>query len=577
MKNRILTIVITAVLSIALGYFLFSSASVDETETHAGHSSAEEIWTCSMHPQIRKPEPGDCPICGMDLILADNSGSGNPLVFEMTEDAMRIANIQTTIVGLNLGSGQGLRLSGKIKTDETVASSIVTHIPGRIEKLYVSFTGDHVSKGQKIAAIYSPDLITAQRELLEAYKFKEDNPQLLEASKNKLRYWKISNQEINKIIKSGHVKEYFDIRADHSGVIQKKKIAVGDYLGKGGVLFELQNLNKLWAVFDAYEADLNSIELGKNITFTTPSIPGEKFNGAIFFIDPFINPTTRTASVRLKINNSSKRLKPEMFINGRLEQSSSENVNSRLTVPKTAVLWTGERSVVYVKVPDAKAPSFEYREVQLGATIGSEHEILEGLSVGDEVVTNGAFVIDASAQLNNQVSMMNRNLLTTQGAELSSVPDYSLKTPKMFKKQLDNLLDNYFEIKDRLVGDDLKSAIDGSTVFLKSLQQIDMSLLKGDAHMYWMNEASLLKDAITGMTEANNIAEVRVLFKQLSASLIKAMRAFGANDNDDNYVQFCSMASDNSGAYWMSTTAEIRNPYYGAQMLKCGEIKDTIN
>ena len=135
MKNRILTIVITAVLSIALGYFLFSSASVDETETHAGHSSAEEIWTCSMHPQIRKPEPGDCPICGMDLILADNSGSGNPLVFEMTEDAMRIANIQTTIVGLNLGSGQGLRLSGKIITDETGASSIVKHIPGRIEKL----------------------------------------------------------------------------------------------------------------------------------------------------------------------------------------------------------------------------------------------------------------------------------------------------------------------------------------------------------------------------------------------------------------------------------------------------------
>lgn len=271
MKNKILTIVITAILSVTLGYFLFSGSSNSTTDTHANHVSEDEVWTCSMHPQIRKSEPGDCPICGMDLILADVGNTDNPLVFEMTEDAMRIANIQTTIVGGSSRSGGELLISGKIETDETVASTIVTHIPGRIEKLYISFTGDHVSRGQKIASIYSPDLITAQRELLEAYKLKDDNPELLEATKNKLRYWKITNKEINEIIKSGKTREYFDIRADHSGVIEQKNVSVGDYISRGSVLFGLQNLNQLWAVFDIYEADLKHVSLGKEITFKTPS------------------------------------------------------------------------------------------------------------------------------------------------------------------------------------------------------------------------------------------------------------------------------------------------------------------
>ena len=577
MKNHILTIFVTAILSLILGYFLFSSNSDNKADAKSNHSQVEEVWTCSMHPQIRKPEPGDCPICGMDLILADNSSNGNPLVFEMTEDAMKIANIQTSIVGQNSNTGEGLFLSGKIETDETVASSIVSHIPGRIEKLYVSFTGDRVTKGQRIAAIYSPDLITAQRELLEAYKFKDDSPQLLEASKNKLRYWKVSNQEINQIIKSGQVKELFDIKADFSGVIQKKKVSVGDYLGKGEVLFELQNLSKLWAVFDVYEADLKSVELGEEITFTTTSISGTEFKGVISFIDPFINPATRTAKVRLKVNNSSYVLKPEMFIRGKIELGNTKSIDTRLTVPKTATLWTGERSVVYVKLPNLAAPSFEYREVQLGATIGDEYEVLKGLSIGDEVVTHGAFVIDASAQLNNQVSMMNRKLLNQPSAELKNELDLSNGLSPLFKEQLLFALESYYKIKDGLVQDDLKLSVSNANELLKRIKSIDMSLLKGEAHMFWMKGSKVLMTSATDISNVKNISKGRVFFEQLSTSLIQVLKVFRIENNDNHYVQFCSMAFDNKGAYWLSKESKIRNPYYGSQMLKCGVVKDTIN
>ena len=151
-----------------------------------------------MHPQIKQNEPGDCPLCGMDLIPLEENTSNDPLVLEMTNEAVKLANIQTSIVGETAGqSGKTIRLSGKVQPDERLASSQVAHVPGRIEKLFVSFTGEQVNKGQKIATLYSPELITAQRELLEALKLQTLNPELVEAARNKLRYWKIENATID--------------------------------------------------------------------------------------------------------------------------------------------------------------------------------------------------------------------------------------------------------------------------------------------------------------------------------------------------------------------------------------------
>ena len=413
MKNTIIIAIISSlIIGWAIGKFTSTSASdkaTVSTETTHQHSDKEEIWTCSMHPQIRLPHPGKCPICGMTLILADDNKE-NSIALTMTKEALALMNVQTTVVGAEKPlTNTGIKLSGRIKPNETTNAKLVSHIAGRIEELYVNYIGESVSKGQKIATVYSPDLITAQKELLEAHKMKEINPQLFEATKNKLKYWKITDDQIQSIIERKTVIENFDIYSDFHGVVAQKNVEVGDHLKEGEVLFQISDLSNVWGVFDAYENQLTNIHTGDIIQFTSPSQPGTKQKGKITFIDPVLNPKTRTASVRIDISNKYNKLKPEEFIEGELLKAPT-NTDTAIYVPKSAVLWTGERSVVYVKLPEEEAPTFEYREVTLGSTSGKNYQITSGLKKGEEIVVNGAFVIDASAQLNNRNSMMNKKV-----------------------------------------------------------------------------------------------------------------------------------------------------------------------
>lgn len=575
MKKYIRYIAILIV-GLITGWLIFGGDNSDSKETKSGknNNSTEEIWTCSMHPQIRLPEPGDCPICGMDLIPLEANSNTNPLVFEMTEDAMKIANIQTTVVGASSNDKNVLKLSGKIKVDETVSASIVSHVSGRIEKLFVSYTGEKVNRGQKIASIYSPKLITAQKELLEAYKVKNVNPKLYEATVNKLKYWRITENQIQTIINSNSVIESFNIYAEYSGVVSNKRVSVGDYLNEGEVLFDIQNLDKLWAVFDVYETDLANINEGLTVSFTTPSLPNKTFKSTINFVNPVINPSTRVASIRTSINNGGNNLKPEMFLEGRVFK---QNGNAEtISVPKTAVLWTGEKSVVYVKVPDLKMPSFEFREVTLGESIGKNYIILDGIANGDEVVTNGSFVIDASAQLNNQSSMMNRNLLSSQTDGSSEyLTDYSSNTPTAFKQQLGEILNNYLSLKNSLVNSNPKQSADNGKLLIENLGKVNMSLLKGEAHIYWMSQQSKIKQKTEKLTATKDLKKQRELFIELSNSIINVSKSFGV-EKGTFYVQFCPMASDNNGAFWLSKDKAVKNPYFGEKMLTCGSTKETI-
>ncbi|MEL6925305.1 MAG: efflux RND transporter periplasmic adaptor subunit, partial [Bacteroidota bacterium] len=330
MKNSNIKLIITALVAIGLGllggYFLFGNQAAPppataEAPADVHQHSEEEIWTCSMHPQIRQNEPGLCPICEMDLIPLEANTSNNPLVLEMTDAAVKLANIQTTTVGGSAAQqGKTLRLSGKVQTDERLASSQVAHVPGRIEKLYVSFTGEQVKSGQQLADIYSPDLIAAQRELLEAKKLSELNPQLLEAARNKLRYWKIEDSIIEAIEQEGRIRETFSLFASASGIVTNRRVAVGDYVQQGQALFDLISLRRVWVLFDAYEEDLAYAKVGDQVNFTTPAVPNKTFTTRITFIDPLINPQTRTASLRAEVSNPRGQLKPEMLVTGTLKK-----------------------------------------------------------------------------------------------------------------------------------------------------------------------------------------------------------------------------------------------------------------
>lgn len=416
LDNIYLRSLLLIVLGIFLGWLIFHTP--DSAKKHTATSVTETkktIWTCAMHPQIRMDHPGKCPICGMDLIpLEQDNTPVDSTAIAMTEEAVKLAEVQTSIVSKQNPIKQ-IRLYGKIEADERLIQSQPAHVPGRIEKLLVNFIGQEVRKGQIIAQIYSPELITAQKELLEAVKMKDLQPQILEAAREKLRLWKLSEQQIEQIEKSETIKTIFEVNATVSGVVISKRVNVGDYVNVGSPLFEIADLNHVWAMFDAYESDLPWIKIGDKISFTLQSLPGKEFMGVITFIDPVINPQTRVARVRVELSNPNNLLKPEMFATGIVE-ARMPGAAGKLVIPQSAVLWTGKRSIVYVKDPEKSEPTFHMREIVLGPSLGDSYIVESGLFEGEEIVTNGTFSVDAAAQLAGKPSMMNTGVQPQQSA-----------------------------------------------------------------------------------------------------------------------------------------------------------------
>ena len=413
-NNKWVQITLVLVVGIIIGKFMFSgSTPVAPSANEEAHAHVEDengIWTCSMHPQIQKETPGKCPICGMNLVPVDmdmdmETYETNPNEVAMSDEAMVLAEIQTYTVRKERPEKE-LRLLGKVKADERLTYSQTAHLPGRIEKLYINFTGEKVYKGQKLASIYSPELVTAQKELLEVLKDENTHPVLVEAAKEKLRQWKLTKDQIIALEKSGKVKQEMDILSNYNGYVMKRLISEGDHVMEGTTLFEVIDLSDVWVLFEAYENDIPWVKLGDQIKIDLKSLPGKVFEGKVAFIDPFINPQTRVAYVRIELDNSKGLFKPGMFANG-VMKSKLKNAEDVILVPKSAVLWTGKRAVVYVKIPNRKHNTFIYREVVLGTEAGDYYIISSGLTNGEVVATNGVFKIDASAQLAGKKSMMN--------------------------------------------------------------------------------------------------------------------------------------------------------------------------
>jgi membrane fusion protein, copper/silver efflux system len=391
---------------IIIGWLFFHSPDkVVEKQDFTAQDSKQTIWTCSMHPQIRMTEPGQCPICGMDLIpLVQNAATVDSSAIQLSKEAVQLANVLTTTV-TRQNAVKEIRLYGKVQADERLLQSQVAHIPGRIEKLLVNFNGEKVSIGQTLALIYSPDLVSAQQELLEAARTKQSQPEIYEAAKEKLRLWMLTPEQISSIENSGNVRSVLEVKSNTSGIVTAVRVKNGDHVSEGTVLFDIADLSGLWVMFDAYESDLGFLNKGDKLAFTLQALPGKNFSGTISFIDPFINPVTRVARVRVEVNNKSGLLKPEMFATGIVDASLSDYRNN-IVIPRSAVLWTGKRSIVYVRQP-GEEPVYKLREIGLGPMLGDKYVVTDGLTDGEEIVTQGAFSIDAAAQLEGKPSMMN--------------------------------------------------------------------------------------------------------------------------------------------------------------------------
>ena len=579
------------VVGLLLGWLLFGGSSASEqSNEHELTQEENGMWTCSMHPQVMQPEAGDCPICGMDLIPAESSSDGLMAdQFKLSENALALANIQTSIVGNSSATGNAIRLSGKIVENEEANAVQVSYFSGRIEQLNVSFTGEEIRKGQLLATIYSPELYAAQQELLTASSLKESQPALYRAVRNKLKLWKLSESQINQIEETGKVKENFPVYATISGTVSEKLVEQGDYIKQGQPLLKIANLKTVWANFDVYENQIKLFKKGQEISITTNAYANKEFKAKVDFIDPVLNTRTRTVKLRAVLINKEDVFKPGMFVEGKIKGISS-NKEQVLTIPSSAVLWTGERSVVYIKA-NPNEPVFEMREVVLGNQLGDNYEVLEGLINGNEIVTNGTFTVDAAAQLRGKKSMMNKDggKVTTghEGhlgmEETASVSNENqsnsnerMKVSKDFQNQLKAVFNDYIKLKDALVKDDSNNVMAESKKLLDNVSKVDMKLLTdNETHVNWMRLEKEIKASAMSISKTSDIKEQRDHFKHLSSDLINAVQLFGVNETV--FVEFCPMADNDNGAYWLSKEEKILNPYFGDAMLSCGSVKQTID
>jgi membrane fusion protein, copper/silver efflux system len=545
---------------IFIGWLLFhSSPKPENKQTITAEEKKATVWTCSMHPQIHLDKPGKCPICAMDLIpLNPHTGAATDSdAVHLSKEAAVLAGISTSAASKQQEARE-IRLYGKVQADERLSQSQVAYIPGRIEKLTVAFTGQPVSKGQTLALIYSPELITAQQELLEAAKTKQSQPDIYEAAKEKLHQWKLTPRQIAGIENSRQIKNDVELTANTSGIVTAKRVNAGDYVSQGTVLFDVVDLSRVWVMFDAYESDLPFLARGTKISFTMQALPGISLSGTVAFIDPVVDPVTRVAKVRVEMGNQGGRLKPGMFATGIVEANLAE-YQHKLSIPRSAVLWTGKRSVVYVKQNSTNELVFKMREVELGPLLGNRYVIVSGLTEGEEVVTQGAFSIDAAAQLEGKPSMMGQ----PAGQSTASGTAQTKQMPA--ETDLSNIMQVYLDMKDALVQSNSKLAAQKAKALQNAFAKsgLPAPVLK------------TLRTPLQDIAASSGLDKQRAAFAVFNTAFYPVARQAKLGTKTI-YYQHCPMFNHNKGAYWLSADKEIRNPYYGDEMPDCGENKGIV-
>lgn len=463
-----------AVLLLLQGLLIWTGCGKDHSD-HAQSSPRSEQetqkdsdtkWTCAMHPEIRMEDPGNCPLCGMELEPVSDENQQDEqersVRLSLSDHARKMANIKTAPVRRKYAQSD-VRLYGEVTTDETRTETISAWVPGRLDRLFVDFQGKRVREGDPMVQLWSPKILTTLEDLIQSRKTRQNAStpeekkhanQSLNSIRKRLRNWGLTSKQIKNLAREETAQRHITLKAPTGGVVMKKHRQEGEYVKTGTPIYTIANLSRVWVELEAYEKDLPWIRYGQNVTITTDAHPGETFRGRVSFVNPTVNPNTRTTPVRIVLKNPDRQLKPGMYATGKIhatintrgniirpewsgkyicphhpnevsdtpgkcEQGGEKlrpveafgyarksSADPPLVIPETAPLITGERAVVYVEKSDDQKHSYEARNIQLGAKAGRFYIVKSGLREGEQVVVNGNFNIDSELQIQNQPSMM---------------------------------------------------------------------------------------------------------------------------------------------------------------------------
>ncbi len=552
----------------------------DQADKH-DHSDADAaMWTCSMHPQIRQAEPGQCPICGMDLIpVSTSSGEQGANRIELSERAQILAKVRTTEVRRQGDEGAQIRLLGRVEPNESTFRTVTAWTGGRIDRLHVNVTGAKVKSGQVIATLYSPEVFTAHQDLLTAKKqlaamvngtevSKMASNASLEASRERLRLLGVPDNELARMEGQNKPTKAVAIRSPFSGTVMERMATEGAYVMTGTPLYRVADLGTLWIQLDAYESDLPRLAVGQSVQIEVEAFSSEKFEGKITFIDPTVDAQRRTAKVRVEVPNTDGRLRPGMFAQAMVDAGGSEK--SALVIPSSAALFTGRRSIVYVEVPGADRPTYEPRNVRLGPRLGENYPVVAGLSAGERVVSRGAFVLDADLQIKGGASMMSapddrqaisENLIELSGAELA---------------QLEPLVNEYLSVQRALAGDDHAAAKAAAESIMAGLAAVKFDKNTAAATAF-SKVASPLAQHAKHVSMSKDIEEARLGFEGLSHVVMDVLRVFGNPLPFSVVLAHCPMALGTNGADWIQGGKVIDNSYFGESMRSCGDVVRVVD
>ena len=614
------TCVASVLAGVTIGYLLGSRPTASSPSA-ASEQPAAVTWTCSMHPQIKLPKPGKCPICFMDLIPLEEEAADddNPRRLTMSKAAEALADVQTVPVRRQYVI-KPVRMVGKVDYDETRMADITARVPGRLDRLFVDYTGITVRKGEHLVWMYSPDLVVAQRELLQAWEAynlqgaQQDDRLVettLQAAEAKLRLLGLLDEQIEEIKGRGTPSDHLTIYAPVGGIVIRKHLNEGIYVQTGSKIYTIADLAQVWVYLDAYESDVPWIRYGPEVEFTTEAYPGDLFRGRVAFIDPMLNEKTRTVRVRLNVPNEDLRLKPGMFVRaivrsrlaagGRVLDASlagkwlcsmhlevvkdepgscdvcgmdlvpAESLGlvaehgepePPLVIPASGPLITGKRAVVYVKVPGTQQPTFEGREVLLGHRAGDYYIVRDGLRENEQVVTQGNFKIDSALQLlPGKLSMMG-----TAGPP-------PLEVPAQFRRQLDAVYEPYLKFQTALADDRLDDARVHWAAMRAALDRIPTETIDPRVGQSWQQMRRKLDERLASEPEQADVDALRVRFEGVAAAMLEMVEVFGHALAEPLYEAYCPMAFNNRGAPWLQATETVDNPYFGHKMKRCGTIR----